>query len=400
MSQFYQFISRKPLTLLVLALPLALIAEISHWGELWVFIFSALSVIPLAEYIGEGTEALTAYTSPRIGGLLNATLGNAAELIIAIIAIREGLLELVKASITGSILGNLLLVMGLAMVGLAVIGMSTIFLLTGDPEVVLGFSFGASTLGLAMVYGGVRHGLQTFDRKNATRNAILLVLAVVALVIPSILSHYIGEPTATNRRVETLSLGVAAVMIILYGLALMYSFRSEGAPLSHKPAEEIIHKPGWSVRTALIVLGLATAGIVLASELLVGAVEPVVESLGVSEFFLGIILIPIVGNVAEHLVAVEVAGRNMMDLSVEIAIASSLQIALFVAPVLVFISLLLGHPLQLIFNQFELLALIVGVVITALVSADGESNWLEGVELLAVYLILGLAFFLLPTIPG
>ncbi|HJW89332.1 MAG TPA: calcium/proton exchanger [Anaerolineales bacterium] len=365
MSQFYQFISRKPLTLLVLALPLALIAEISHWGELWVFIFSALSVIPLAEYIGEGTEALTAYTSPRIGGLLNATLGNAAELIIAIIAIREGLLELVKASITGSILGNLLLVMG-----------------------------------LAMVYGGVRHGLQTFDRKNATRNAILLVLAVVALVIPSILSHYIGEPTATNTRVETLSLGVAAVMIILYGLALMYSFRSEGAPLSHKPAEEIIHKPGWSVRTALIVLGLATAGIVLASELLVGAVEPVVESLGVSEFFLGIILIPIVGNVAEHLVAVEVAGRNMMDLSVEIAIASSLQIALFVAPVLVFISLLLGHPLQLIFNQFELLALIVGVVITALVSADGESNWLEGVELLAVYLILGLAFFLLPTIPG
>jgi Ca2+:H+ antiporter len=150
----------------------------------------------------------------------------------------------------------------------------------------------------------------------------------------------------------------------------------------------------------LIVLALATVGVVIASELLVGAVEPVVASLGVSEFFLGIILIPIVGNVAEHLVAVEVAGRNMMDLSVEIAIASSLQIALFVAPVLVFVSLLFGHPLQLIFNQFELLALIVGVLITAMVSADGESNWLEGATLLAVYLILGLAFFLLPTIPG
>lgn len=360
MRSIWNYLKQKPLTLLMLALPFALLAELSHWGELWVFGLSALSVIPMAEYIGEGTEALAARTNPRVGGLLNATLGNAAELIITIIAIRAGLLELVLASITGSILGNLLFVMG-----------------------------------MAMLLGGLRHGIQSFDRKQATRNAILLILAVLALVIPSVLSHNIGEEG--SLRVEALSLGVATVMIILYILALIYSFRAQGAPLAHKPAREPLHETAWPVSTALIVLTLATIGVVIASELLVGAVEPVVASLGVSEFFLGIVLIPVVGNVAEHLVAVEVAIKDQMDLSVEIAIASSLQIALFVAPVLVFVSLLLGNPLQLIFNQVELLALIAGAILTALVSADGESNWLEGAELLAVYLILGLAFFLLPV---
>jgi Ca2+:H+ antiporter len=209
--------------------------------------------------------------------------------------------------------------------------------------------------------------------------------------------------------VEALSLGVAGVMIVLYALGIIFSFKGSDGQLGPIRTDERIptqpekmkvnqdHQNGWSVRTALIVLGLSTTGIAYLSELLVGAVEPVVISLGVSEFFLGIILIPIVGNVAEHLVAVKVAIENHMDLSVEIAIASSLQIALFVAPVLVFISLLMGNPLTLIFNEFELLALIAGILIAALVSADGESNWLEGAELLAVYLILGLAFFLLPA---
>lgn len=359
MKPLSSFIRKKPLSVLVLALPLALLAELGGWGPVWVFVFSALAVIPLADFIGQGTEALAARTNPRIGGLLNATLGNAAELIITIIAIREGLLELVKASITGSILGNLLLVMG-----------------------------------VAMVVGGARHGLQTFDRRNASRNAILLVLAVLALLIPSILSHYLGQPN--ELRVEALSLGVAFVMIILYALALLFSFKSHGAPLAHEPTGVLLYEPEWSVRKALIILGLATVGVVIASELLVGAVEPVVASLGISEFFLGIILVPIVGNVAEHLVAVQVAARNQMELSVEIAVASSLQIALFVAPVLVFISLLFGNPLQLIFNQLELVALVAGVMITALVSEDGESNWLEGAELLAIYFILALTFFLIP----
>jgi Ca2+:H+ antiporter len=337
---------------------LAYLVEYLHWGPLWVFILSALSVIPLAALIGEGTEALAAYTNPRIGGLLNATLGNAAELIITIVAIRAGLLELVKASITGSILGNLLLVMG-----------------------------------VSMVVGGVRHGIQTFDRRQASRNAILLVLAVIALLIPSIFSSYIDNPQST--RVEALSVGTAAIMIILYGLALLYSIKFEGAPLSHKSAEKIIHKPTWSVRKALIILALATVGVVFASELLIQAVEPVMTGLGISEFFVGIILIPLIGNVAEHLVAVQVAARNQMDLSVEIAVSSSLQIALFVAPVLVFISLIIGNPLQLIFNELELIALIAGVLITAFVSEDGESNWLEGAVLLTIYFILALGFFLI-----
>lgn len=361
MKTFLSYLKKHPLATLLVGVPLVILAKYGHWGALWVFAFAALGVIPLAEYIGEATEALSVHVGPRVSGLLNATLGNAAELIITTVAIREGLLELVKASITGSILGNLLLVMG------------TAFLL-----------------------GGLKNGLQRFEQKNVARNAILLVLAVLALLIPSLLSHAIGPND--SMRVESLSLGVAGVMILLYILALLYSFRSAGSPLSHeKTADDVVHEPDWTVRTAVIVLALSTLGVVILSEYLVGAVEPVVARLGVSEFFLGVIFIPIIGNVAEHLVAVEMALVNKMELSVEIAIASSLQIALFVAPVLVIISLFMGNPLQLIFNQFELLALISGVLITALVSADGESNWLEGAELLAVYLILGLAFFLLPA---
>jgi Ca2+:H+ antiporter len=296
-----------------------------------------------------------------VGGLLNATLGNAAELIITIFAIRAGLLDLVKASITGSILGNLLLV-----------------------------------LGMSMVVGGIRNGIQSFHRQQASNNAILLTLAIVALVIPSLFSHYIGPEKSV--KVEALSLGVAGVMILLYALGLYFSIKLTAGPLA-APLSDSGHdvKHDWSVRTAVIVLALSTIGVAFLSELLVGAVEPVVTGLGISEFFLGIILIPLIGNVAEHLVAIQVAAQNKMDLSVEIAVASSLQIALFVAPVLVFVSLLMGNPLTLIFNQFELIALIAGVLIAALVSSDGESNWLEGVELLAVYAILGLAFYLLPV---
>jgi Ca2+:H+ antiporter len=356
------YIRRDPISVLTIALPLAILAELMHWGPLWVFALSAIGVIPMARYIGTATEALAHYTGPRIGGLLNATLGNAAELIITIFAIREGLLDLVKASITGSILGNLLLV-----------------------------------LGMSMVYGGARHGIQKFDRQQAGNNAILLTLAVVAMVIPSLFSHSIGPDT--SLKVEALSLGVAGLMILLYVLGLGYSLFMNKGPIGAL-MEEAAHPPShnlWSVRTAVIVLLLSTLGVALLSELLVGAVEPVVVGLGISEFFLGVILIPLIGNVAEHLVAVQVAGQNKMELSVEISLASSLQIALFVAPVLVFISLLMGNPLTLIFNQFELIALIAGVMIAALVSSDGESNWLEGAELLAVYAILGLAFFLLPV---
>lgn len=352
------FIKRKPLNILLLAFPLALIAELVHWNPVWVFLISALALIPLAGLIGEATEALAGFTGPRIGGLLNATLGNAAELIITLVAIREGYSELVKASITGSILGNLLLVMG-----------------------------------FSMVVGGVKHGLQTFDRRQAGNHAILLTLVIIALVVPSLFSHSIGSELSVQ--VEALSLGVATIMIVLYGLGVFYSLKTAKGPMAyHDGGKRPV--PEMGLVTAVILLAVATIGVVVMSELLVGAVENVTENLGLSEFFLGIILIPIIGNVAEHLVAVQVAGRNQMELSLEIAVSSSLQIALFVAPLLVFISLLLGHPLTLIFNQFELLALGAAVVIAALVAADGESNWLEGAALLAVYLILGIGFFLLP----
>lgn len=351
---------KNPFSYLILAFPLALIAQWAHWGAIWVFLFSALGMIPMAGFIGEATEVLATYSGPKVGGLLNATLGNAAELIITLVAVRAGYLELVKASITGSLLGNLLLV-----------------------------------LGMSMLLGGLKNGIQNFDRRQSSNHAVLLTLAIVALVIPSLFSHSIGAPD--SLKVEALSLGVAGVMMALYILGLVYSFKvNHDNPLSYQPVDET-HLRKWTKGQALFILALATGGVVWSSELLVGEIGVVVTSLGLSEFFLGIILIPIVGNVAEHLVAVQVAARNKMDLSVEIALSSSLQIALFVAPLLVFISLLMGNPLTLIFNSFELLALGAGILVAALVSSDGESNWLEGASLIAVYLILGLAFFLLPT---
>jgi Ca2+:H+ antiporter len=362
MNRITSFVRKNPLGVLLVALPFAILANLLHWSPVVVFALSAIAIIPLAGYIGAATEVLAVYTSPRIGGLLNATLGNAAELIITITAIRAGYLELVKASITGSILGNLLLV-----------------------------------LGMSMLFGGLRHGVQTFNRKQASTNSIMLVLSVVILLIPSLLSQYIGNVTTPEPKVETLSIGVATVMIILYGLGLFYSYKVVGGPEIGEEAGDKMVSKSWSLKVALLILGLSTLGVVYLSEALVGAIEPVVKALGLSEFFIGLIFIPIIGNVAEHIVAVQMAMKNKMTLSVEIAIASSLQIALFVAPLLVFISLLIGNPLTLVFNPLELIALIAGVLIAALVSADGESNWLEGAELLAIYIILALTFFLMPV---
>ena len=358
MNSLRSYIAENPLIVLLVALPFVLAAQLLGWSAIAIFGLASLGIIPLAAVIGESTEDLAAHTGPRIGALLNASLGNAAELIITIAAVRAGLLELVKASITGSIIGNLLLV-----------------------------------LGFAMAAGGIRNGLQTFNKTNATRNAILLVLAVTALIIPSVFSQSI-QAAGGNTSVEALSIGVAIVMIILYALGLFDAARSTDSPLA--PAVTETDLPARSLKQSIFMLALATAAVVWLSEALVNAAEGVISSLGISEFFLGIILVPIIGNVAEHLVAVQMAVKNKMDLATEIAVSSSLQIALFVAPLLVFVSLLLGHPLQLILNTFELLALLASVVISALVSSDGKSTWLEGAGLLGIYVILGLAFFLLP----
>ncbi len=350
--------------LLLIAAPLAVVGEFAHWPPLAIFGLSCVALIPLAGLIGESTEMLAERTGPRIGGLLNATLGNAAELIITVVAIREGLLDLVKASITGSILGNLLLV-----------------------------------LGASLLLGGLKNGQQKFDRARAGQNSTMLLMALIALSIPSLFSSAIGPETSTP--VEVLSLGVAACMILVYALGIFYAFNTPrtDTPLTRDSAEHGDRSHLWSVRKSVTVLGGATLAVVVLSEFLVGAVDPIVARFPfITEFFLGIVLIPIVGNVAEHIVGVQVALKNQMDLSVEISVGSSLQVALFVAPVLVFVSLLFGAPyLTLHFNQFELIAMMAAAVIASLVSSDGETNWLEGAHLLVVYVMLALAFFFLPA---
>lgn len=344
--------------ILLVFVVIAVLAEVLHWSPIIVFFMAALGVVPLAGFMGKATEELALYTGPKLGGLLNATLGNAAELIISIVAIQEGLLELVLASITGSILGNLLLI-----------------------------------LGFSVLLGGFKFGIQTFDRRQAGVNSTMLILALIALAVPSLFNYSIDQ--VDHAGVEYLSLGASVVMLVVYALSIVFSFKMADT------ADDLVeihehHQPEWSLRTSIIVLIAATVGIAYLSEVLVGAVEPVVEQLGITEFFLGIILIPIVGNVAEHVVAIQMAIKNKMELSLAISLGSSLQVALFVAPLLVFVSLAMGHPLTLTFNVFELIALFAASLIAALIALDGESNWLEGVQLLGVYAIIGIAFFFLP----
>ncbi len=347
---------------LLLFAPIAWLAAWLHWSPMLVFVSSALAIVPLAGLLGDATEALAVKTGPRIGGLLNATLGNAAELIIVIIAVQAGQLTLVSASIIGSILGNVLLV-----------------------------------LGASILLGGIKHGIQYFDRDQAGLDATLLFLAAIALAVPSLFNAAIEPNTA---KVEGLSLATAVVMLAIYLAAMGYILFGQPdepaatAPVAPPPTHE---GPGWSLPLSLGILAIAVAAIAVLSELLVSAVEPVTEQWGFSTFFVGIILIPIIGNVAEHVVAVDVARKNHMELSMNIALGSSLQIALFVAPLIVLLSPLLGHPFALEFNTFELIALSAASIIGALVAMDGKSNWLEGAMLLAVYLILSIGFFFLPN---
>jgi len=364
---------KQKLYYLIAVAPFAVIARVLSADPAIVFVLAAIALIPLAKLIGDATEELAVYTGPKLGGLLNATLGNAAELIITIFALSAGLLDLVRASLTGSIIGNLLLV-----------------------------------LGASLLLGGWKHGIQKFDRRTAGINATLLILAVVALAIPSIFDVVLIERPDSEL---LFSEGVAVILIVLYGLSVLYSFRfgaishhgddhddiKPETALERSPAIDDAHQARWTLRFSLIVLAFATIATAVTSEALVGAVEPVTQQFGLSEFFVGIIIIPLVGNIAEHLVAVQVALKNKMELSLAVSLGSSLQIALFVAPVLVFVSLLFQDKLLLVFNEFELIALIGTSVLAAFIALDGESNWLEGAMLLAVYLILALAFFFLPA---
>lgn len=350
---------------LLVFVPLSVIAELAHWSPGSILIFSALGMIPLAGLMGEATEELAAFTGPKLGGFLNATLGNAAELIITIVALNAGQETLVKASITGSILGNLLLI-----------------------------------LGFSMLLGGFKNGQLRFDRTLAGVSSTMMILAVIALIVPTVFEAFHGVEHLAED-LESLSLGVAGVLLLVYVLSVVFTFTAnfgKGTESVTHGAEPHPHVVKWSLPVSAAVLAGSTIAIVFLSEFLVGAVEPVVHEWGISEFFIGIVLVPIVGNVAEHLVGVQMAIKNRMDLSLSISLGSSMQIALFVAPLLVFLSLFVGpEPMNLYFHTFEVVALGVSVLIAALISLDGESHWLEGAQLLAVYVILGIAFFYLPT---
>ena len=357
------------LLLLLVFVPLAPLAHLLHWGGIATFVFAALAIVPLAGLMGEATETLAARLGAGVGGLLNATFGNAAELIIAMVALERGLYDVVKASLTGSIIGNILLV-----------------------------------LGLACVAGGIGRERQTFDRAAAAAGSTLLVLAVIGLVVPATF-QFVAE-NAVRRGVisdvreatleRSLSLEISVVLFAAYLMSLLFSLRTHRHLYAGKGqgAHDGAH---GSPRNATLLLLIATAGVAWMSELLVGAVEEASHALGLTEVFVGVIVVAVIGNAAEHSTAVLMAIRNQMDLALNIAIGSSTQIALFVAPLLVFVSYLMPHgPMDLRFSLFEVLAVVLAVGVVYMVSQDGESNWLEGALLIAVYAILALAFFFLP----
>lgn len=347
----------KILKFMLLFVPISFIGKFLNFSPTIMFILAALSIIPLAGIMGEGTEEISFYTGPKIGGFLNATFGNATELIISFFALKSGLFEVVKSSIAGSIIGNILLV-----------------------------------LGASMFIGGLKHKTQNFNINVVETTSSTLLFSLIGLCVPAFFTHTINA-NLLNTRYEGLSLVVAIVMFILYILSLIFSFFTH-KDLYATTTEEEGHESKWSLKKSIAILIIATVIIAIESEFLVGGIEDITSKLGLSEFFVGIILIPIIGNAAEHSTAITMALKNKMDVAIEIALGSSLQIILFVAPVLIFLSLLFT-PMSIIFNPFELVALIASVIIANKVASDGQSNWLEGAQLMAVYFIIAAGFFIL-----
>jgi Ca2+:H+ antiporter len=350
------------LDVLLVFIPIAAIFHYTHAPALWTFLASGLAIVPLAGWMGKATESLAERLGAGIGGLLNATFGNAAEMIIAFQGLRAGLTEVVKASLTGSILGNILLV-----------------------------------LGLSILAGGMKHKSQKFNRTAATMSATLMTLSAIGLLIPAVF-HWVtvGQPRADRLEAEAnISLEIAVVLFVTYILSLIFTLKTHKdlfMGTSHEHQESSPMKP----KTGVLILVVATGLIAWMSEILVHAVEPASKAVGLTEIFVGVIVVAIIGNAAEHSTAVLVAMKNQMDLAYNIAVGSSMQIALFVAPALVFLSYAIGQPMNLLFTTFEVITVGLAVAIVSLVAIDGESNWMEGVLLLAVYLIFAIAFFFLP----
>lgn len=363
---------KQPLYWLLAALPVAVALRWSHGGDLWIFLASAAAIIPLAGLMGRATESLAETLGSGIGGLLNATFGNAAELIIALIALVNGpaMYPLVKASITGSIIGNILLV-----------------------------------LGLSFLAGGLKYARQEFNRTAASMGATLLALATIGLVVPTLYFYVFTRGARPGpeelANIEFLSEEIAVILAGIYVLSLVFTLWTH-QHLFAGPEEEVQkqHLPEWSRTTSLAILLSATAAVAWMSEMLVGSVEHAAEALGMNQVFVGVIVVATIGNAAEHSTAVLMAMKNKMDLSVHIAVGSGIQIALFVAPALVFASMLMGHaqPLDLHFTTMEMITVILAVGVLALVAQDGETHWMEGVMLLGVYVILALAFYHLPHV--
>jgi len=347
----------KILYALLIFVPIAIAAELMHASPIVVFVLSAAAIVPLSGILGAATEELAGHTGSTIGGLINATLGNFAELVIAGLALRAGMTELVKASITGSILGNLLLV-----------------------------------LGAAQLAGGLKFKTQRINPHLAGMSSTLLVVAVMGLVMPAV--FLAAHPDPTRRATVIMSEWTAGLLVLGYGLSLVYSMVTHKA--SFNEGGDVAHHetpPHWSMKKAIIVLVAAAATIGVLSEFLVSSTEEAVASLGLSEMFVGLILIPIIGNAAEHSSAVLMAMKNRMDLAVSIAAGSSIQVALLIAPILVFLGILFGQPMDLAFSVMEVASVAVAVAIASSVMRDSESNWLEGAFLLVAYAAIGVAFF-------
>jgi Ca2+:H+ antiporter len=327
-----------------------------HADPTILFIVSAAAILGLAWVVGLSTERLGSLTSPQVGGILNATFGNIAELIIAFFALQAGLIEVVKASLTGSIIGNLLLVMG-----------------------------------ASMLVGGLRHGTQTFSSKRAAANAALLTLALIGLFVPGVFALTTSDSSVGSVTEE--SVLVSVVLIFGYVLSLVYQFTHPDVTLGGHGEPAGHAGPAWSARIAIVVLLGAAALLAVLSEILVSAIEPFIDTFGLSAFFVGVVIIPTIGNLAEHLVAVQLAAKDKMEFALAVTFGSSLQVALFVAPVLVLLGLVVGQPMNLVFTPLEITAVAAAVAITALIAIDGESNWLEGALLMLVYAILAISFF-------
>lgn len=348
------------LLLVVIGLPVSVVGSLLQWPEVVMFGVYCITIIALAGFIGRATDSLAIVMGPRIGGLMNATFGNAVELIISIFSLKAGLIGIVLASLTGSIIGNLLFVGG-----------------------------------LSFFVGGLKYKRQSFNIHHAQHNAGLLVFAVlVAFVIPQIFTYNMN-----NQDSMTLSIAISIILIILYAAMLLFKLVTHRGVYSKNKREKQVdqeeEEPEWGSVKAIIVLAASTLAVAYVSEKLVHTFEIVGETFGWSELFIGVIIVAIVGNAAEHASAVFMAYKNKMDTAMEIAVGSSLQIAMFVTPVLVLLSTLFAHSMSLVFTWAELVSMVMGVLLMNRLSVDGDSNWFDGLILLAAYVIMGVGFYLL-----